>query len=439
MSRHTFIPVLFCLLLNWAVPAAGQLAAPALYEFREDFELGNKSTYSAGAVNLKSGLWQLDNALNGKSDNDLKNDNSAIRIKPGGHAATLFDFPATAREIQFNYGTYGSDDSSRISVWISENKGAFWNWQGVVWTSAPVERTAVLRINPLAPFRLRIQNDGPARLNIDDLYLTGGHLVKTRTSLADSIRFKSRDNALILGNPSHANKANRDNFLLTRPQYSLSYNASKGRANWVAWHLSLDWEGNAPRSDRFLQDTALPAAFYRAKSSDYLGTGFDRGHLCPSDDRSASETDNDATFLMSNIVPQAPSFNQNSWRELEAYARSLSAVGFEVYAFAGVYGVGGIGKTGDFTSSLANGKIEVPARFFKILIILPKGENDLSRIDKDTRVIAVDMPNDENRGAEDWRTFRVSVADIEKVSGCKFFENLPEGVQKALKNKVDSE
>jgi endonuclease G len=43
----------------------------------------------------------------------------------------------------------------------------------------------------------------------------------------------------------------------------------------------------------------------------------DRGHMCPAADRSCSKEDMDATFLMSNMVPQSPNLNRGPWEKLE--------------------------------------------------------------------------------------------------------------------------
>jgi endonuclease G len=428
VARYRFIhlPLFFFLTVFTACAAFAQKDSA----FREDFEAGNKTTYAAATLMMGSGSWQLESALIGKLDNDHKNGSAALRMKAGGQATTLFDLPVGVNEIHFSFASFGNDGSSRITVSTSGDSGKSWTTSTQIWTG-PALKPAVVAINPSKSFRLRIQNEGPWKVNVDDLSLTFAQVFLPGQ--------QGRDNPLTLGNPTHASKENRENYLLIHPQYTLSYCATKGHANWVAWHLSADWEGNADRCNCFRQDDSLPSAFYHVSSSNYINSGFDRGHLCPSDDRSKNDTDNAATFLMSNIVPQAPQLNQNSWKMLETYARSLSAQGFEVYSFAGVYGVGGIGKKNEVTTSLADGKLEVPAHFWKVLVILPKGENDLSRIDKNTRVIAVDMPNDQNRGDENWKNFRCSVASIESVAGCRFFEMLPKDVADALKSKVDNE
>jgi endonuclease G, mitochondrial len=66
---------------------------------------------------------------------------------------------------------------------------------------------------------------------------------------------------LLLGNPSNAtaDEANANNFLIQKPQYTLSYSRERGTPNWVSWHVSQDWLGSAPRQDDFRADNTLPA------------------------------------------------------------------------------------------------------------------------------------------------------------------------------------
>jgi hypothetical protein len=80
---------------------------------------------------------------------------------------------------------------------------------------------------------------------------------------------------MLLGNPSNATPdvANENNYLMTKPQYSLSYNRSRATANWVSWRLDASWIGSAPRQDDFRPDSVLPAGWYQATSEDYSGSG----------------------------------------------------------------------------------------------------------------------------------------------------------------------
>ena len=93
---------------------------------------------------------------------------------------------------------------------------------------------------------------------------------------------------LLLGNPSGATptKLTPDNYLMVKNQYALSYNQSKGTANWVAWQLNKTWLGDAERQNNFRPDSTLPNGWVRITPSAYTGSGYDKGQIAPSGDRS---------------------------------------------------------------------------------------------------------------------------------------------------------
>ncbi|MCV4784831.1 DNA/RNA non-specific endonuclease, partial [Escherichia coli] len=82
-------------------------------------------------------------------------------------------------------------------------------------------------------------------------------------------------------------------------------------------------------------DTSLPNGWYQVTSQDYSGSGYDRGHMCPSGDRTNSVENNSATFLMTNMVPQLAANNQGPWEDFESYCRTLASQGNELYIFSG--------------------------------------------------------------------------------------------------------
>jgi endonuclease G, mitochondrial len=243
---------------------------------------------------------------------------------------------------------------------------------------------------------------------------------------------------LLMGNPSQAtiDSSNAENYLITRPQYALSYSNRKGMPNWVAWELNSTWLGDAHRVGKFAPDEELPAGWNRIKPADYTGSGFDRGHMVNSEDRSRSPEDNIPTFLMTNIIPQAPDNNQGVWVQLENYSRQLVRSGKELFIISGGHGQGGIGSKG-LRATVGKGKVIVPAVTWKVILVLDKPNAGVVGVDKNTRTIAVIIPNKQGVKSDPWQQYRTSVNEVEKLTGYQFFTNVPAEIRSVINAKVD--
>ncbi|HEY9643809.1 MAG TPA: DNA/RNA non-specific endonuclease, partial [Coleofasciculaceae cyanobacterium] len=219
-----------------------------------------------------------------------------------------------------------------------------------------------------------------------------GALVGCTTLLQQVNRSFGNPN-LVLGNPSAAiaSADSADNYLITKPQYALSYNRDKGIPNWVSWQLNASWLGTLPRP-AFTADPLLPEGWYRVSPDDYTGSGFDRGHMIPAADRNRNPDDSKAVFLMTNIFPQAPDNNRGPWEELESDCRDWVKKGKELYIIAGTAGSGGTGEKGK-RDTIGRGKVAVPASTWKVIVVLDRPGLGLLDITPSTRVIAVNMPN----------------------------------------------
>jgi endonuclease G len=225
-----------------------------------------------------------------------------------------------------------------------------------------------------------------------------------------------------------------ENYLIDMKFYTESYSSSRGTPNWVSWHIDASRIGSSGRLDNFASFLDLPSNYYQVQSNSYSGSGFDRGHNCPSGDRTSSTEANSSTFLMPNMIPQAPNNNQKAWASLESYLRAEVQKGFEVYVIMGSYGKGGTGSIG-FAETINGGKIVVPKRVWKVAVILPIGNNDLARVTSDTRVLAIDTPN-ENNISSDWKTFITTIDAVEKSTSYDLLSKLPPAIQKALQAKM---
>ncbi|MFZ9694291.1 MAG: DNA/RNA non-specific endonuclease [Chitinophagaceae bacterium] len=257
------------------------------------------------------------------------------------------------------------------------------------------------------------------------------------------------DNDHILpGNPSNAqtNATYTTNYLRDYVYYKISYNSAMGTPNWVAWHLQSDDLGSTPRQDDFRADDLLPTAWYKVTTTSYSGSGFDRGHNCPSADRTSSVAANSSTFYMTNMIPQAPTLNQGPWEGLEDFIRNtLVGTANEAWIFMGAYGnAGGYGSNGEFTF-IDNGRVRVPSKVWKVVLVLPKGNGDLNRMTSTATVLCVSMPNDNrlyttsNKSA--WRNYLISVSALEIESNANgtplnLFSSINSTDREALKGKI---
>lgn len=412
----------------------------------ETFESGTKGAYATGSVTLASGAWTLNDALIGNSSTDRKAGAQSVRIRNTGILGMNFNVSTGASTVTVKYAVYGSDAASNFQLWVSANNGSSYTQAGATVTaSGTALSTATFTVNQAGNLRFQIRKTtgGTNRINIDDFTInsygdTGGGNPDPEPEPGTGGSTGDNSN-LLLGNPSGATTSltSASNYLMDQTYFVESYNRDRGTPNWVSWYVGSSSLGSTGRTDDFRADAALPSSWYHVQSSSYSGSGFDRGHNCPSGDRTSSTVANQATFLMTNMIPQAPNNNQQSWATLENYTRSLVTAGNEVYIVMGSYGTGGTGSNG-YATTVNSGNVTVPSNVWKVIVVIPNGNGDLSRINSSTRVIAVNTPNTNSIGS-DWKQYRVSVRSIETATGYNLLSALPQSVQDALETSVDNQ
>jgi endonuclease G len=226
-----------------------------------------------------------------------------------------------------------------------------------------------------------------------------------------------------LGTPRDSDPS--DDILIDHGYFVLSYNPRLRDPNWVSWHLAAADLGATPRQDNFHPDVLLPSIYPPVLDADYRGSGFDRGHLCPSGDRTASVEANGATFVMTNMQPQLHGLNAGPWEQLETFERQLVMVEHkEVFIVAG--------GVFDVAPRTIGPGIAVPKASYKILVVTDRGQ---ALVSEATVTYAVAMPNDAMAAGHAWREYVTSIDDLERETGYDFLTDVAPAVQAVLESR----
>ncbi len=435
---------------------------PTSYLITETFDLGVKGSYAAGDVNLITGSWNFTDALIGDLPADRKEGTKSVRIRQGSISMN-FDISGL-KMLYIKHAKYGNDAASTWQLLMSVDGGEFTKVGNDIVENNTSLVTDSFAVNASGKVRFKIQKTGTARINIDNIAFRGAgdpgivigqpdtpdeetpgagesETARDVTAGPDAQPASGDNSNLLFGNPSGAqtNVLFADNYLIDQKYYVQSYSSTRATPNWVSWHLGAeDIVPVSGRQDNFAAWSGLPASWYRAESTSYQYSkyGFQRGHNVPSADRTSSVNANLSTFLMTNIIPQAPNNNEKVWADFENYLRGQVAAGNEAYIIMGSYGTGGTSALGTF-DKIADGKITVPSNIWKVAVIIPSGNNDLSRVSPTTRVIAINTPNSNSLDL-DWRKYIVTIKSIETAAHLNLLSNLPQNLQDVLEVKRDS-
>ena len=274
------------------------------------------------------------------------------------------------------------------------------------------------------------------------------------TVYLDDVFFQSISTKL--GNPTFARSSentHRENYLIEKPQYTLSYNDATKGPNWVSWQLNKSWLGNTTRpSDTvppgypptgfpegtypakildypWLGDSALPSTWVRTEGPDYRlnDRGMQRGHMTASADRNRTTKDIYSTFLTTNLLPQHQGNNSpgSAWAALENYSRRelVRQHNRELYVIAGGFdyspaippGHSDLREIHNRISTNTEGRvvldpngtltpnpktIGIPNYTWKIIVPLEPGQ-EIADVTANTQVIAVITPNRRSRETPD--------------------------------------
>jgi endonuclease G len=131
---------------------------------------------------------------------------------------------------------------------------------------------------------------------------------------------------------------------------------------WWVTKSALECTNPVARKDKFIPDPLLKKDSDVAE--DYVGSGFDRGHLAPAADNRCKGADvMEESFFFTNMAPQYPGLNRGQWKNLEEWTRYLATQNDSVFVQAGC--VGDVKKVK---------RLAIPSHCWKIITIKKTGE-----------------------------------------------------------------
>ena len=166
---------------------------------------------------------------------------------------------------------------------------------------------------------------------------------------------------LVLALPLQA----QDTVRVIHGNYQTVFSTGKRYPVFVEWWVTkakLECANPVARKDKFIPDPLLKKESDLAE--DYVGSGFDRGHLAPAaDNRCGGQHTMEESFFFTNMAPQYPGLNRGQWKNLEEWTRYLATQHDSVLVRAGC--VGEVRRVR---------RLAVPTHCWKVITVKAKNE-----------------------------------------------------------------
>ena len=206
--------------------------------------------------------------------------------------------------------------------------------------------------------------------------------------------------------------------ILRRTGYTTCYNAHYRLPYWTAWHLTAA-HTTGPHKRKgvsFSEDEDVP--FPRATNSDYMRSGYDRGHMCPSGDNKWDRKAQQDCFLFTNMCPQSHNLNGGDWNDLEMACRRWAKKYGEVYIVCGP-------MVDTKHRTIGRNRVAVPYAFYKVVL----------RMSPSPRAIGFVYENED--GHRPMSDYVLTVDDVERLTGIDFFPSLPDNIESRIEAQAD--
>ena len=201
--------------------------------------------------------------------------------------------------------------------------------------------------------------------------------------------------------------------------YSVGYDDALPSPRWSSYRVFPYKDVHLERPSSFKSDARTGS---RVMTSEYVRSGYDRGHLSPNYAISVcyGEEAQKETFLLSNIVPQLHALNAGLWKDMEQrimkrYVSRYGTVWVQV------------GPVFTATSEKKVGRIPVPSSFWMVISEYEESAHGI-------RAIAYLVPHEEKWRDAELTRYVVSIRRIEELTGLDFFPKLPKATQDRLES-----
>jgi endonuclease G len=204
---------------------------------------------------------------------------------------------------------------------------------------------------------------------------------------------------------------------ICKTNYAVHYRYDTKTAEYVVEHVSLeDITGPAKRKDDFRPDPAIPRQ-HQSRLEDYVGTGYDRGHLAPGANNTVNDQIMSESFFLSNMVPQNPNHNRGIWRILELTIRDWVLAGKDIYVITGTAYAQG-------ATAVGPNNVGVPTHMWKV-VVDRKGVKGIGFFLPNAPIPVADLPK-----------YVVTIRQIEEITGINFHPQLPPQLER-IETQVD--
>lgn len=245
-------------------------------------------------------------------------------------------------------------------------------------------------------------------------------------------------------------KGNNYLFLVKRDSeigvnYIIEWDCMRHAQRWVCWHWTkansykgfdrknwsngTQFNGYGGKGDPFQPDTDIPAE-YRSELSDYSGSGYNRGHMCASEDRICSQNVNGQTFYLSNMHPQISGHNSAIWSTMENKVRTwrdvvVSSGGEMFIAKGGTIYEKGTKAQQAILGTIGKNKLPVPKYFFMAILKKTAGG---------TYSAMAFWSEHKNDSSKDLKPYMITIDELEARTGYDFFCNLPDNIENSVES-----